>query len=1065
MPSGQTGAGASDQPRASNESRWKVWGRTAFDKSIVISDWAAGYANAGSAKLGGERFFPKSNDFPEEVDKCERILRAFTVEGVAAEVKEVDVPDGKGSFMKKQRKVLRKIPPKLIKQARGIIIYTSMRSGIAPLGGSGGVGLMMARLPDGSWSAPSSITPNNFAVGLLLGFDIFDAILLVNTDTAMEKFKGHKVTLGAETAVAAGPFGAGISGEMGLDKTPVYSYVRSRGLYGGVEAIAQAFLHRFDENERVYYWPGVTASDIFEGKVRLPPQVEPLHRALRDAELGIAQGDSLDKTIYENVLAPPNRAVSVLQQDEASEMLQDGERLKLPPTPEELDAMEEAGIPDEYDLELERQALQERLEAEKREREEIRNLPPPPKHPDVVKYWANRPRPGANRRVPPPLSPAGNSLSSSRVASPSPLRKEAAAAADSGDVAMDTAAAEAASASERAVDDKVQEVEQDISQKGSSGLDELPIDSEAPPVYEEDAEKIVASDDKKDIEHVTADTSRDSGHASMAAADTAAEPLANGGLVAEHSDKPDGEDVPHQEGGAQKTSDDTNGQEAAAELTKQAPETHAVLNEAGIESEAETDDFEDALTASESAPVQLGHVASERATDLAEIPPTPKIAEPSSPAPASPRPLSPRPESARSVEAASSVGSHGASEGTAAGEGSQKPARPVRPPRARARPVSTLVTEVPDRSANGSPGLLSPHGALDTTPTTAIAEEQSKAPRMMVFLDWDETITAQDTLSLIAPPAGTQQDGEDFAHYTEAYMTDLSSHEQTFGERDTLEKQTAYLESIDEVEKTSVNRVEQGGLFVGVKMADIQRRAETVSFRDGWDGAHEWLEQKAEEGDAETDIISVGWSAEFIRHALAHRRRSQRPRDSEQASRVPKIICANEIEMRTDESGEQVGSGRLTKSKEALDLATDDGESSRSGIRTGVHKLNELKRLRSRSAPSSSSSFKAPVTVYVGDSNTDLPCLLEARYGLLMGGNESLKATIARVGLQEKLQDAEEWLKIQEGEDGGKDTDTGDTETDTDMQNTLIAVRDWDEAVKVLERILARHSAQTDNVA
>nr|CDI52783.1 conserved hypothetical protein [Melanopsichium pennsylvanicum 4] len=409
-------------------SRWTRWGKTAFNKSIVVSDWASGYANSASAKIGGERFWPKSNDFPEEIAKCERILRAFTVEGIEtkpspssspstspnAELEHDNSVDEKQkkkqeSFIHKKRKVLRKIPPAVIKRAKGIVIYTAMRSGIAPLGGAGGAGLMLARLPDGSWSAPSAISPNNIAVGLLLGFDIFDVILIVNTEQAMESFKSHKVTLGAETAVAAGPFGTGISAEMGIDRIPVFSYVRSRGLYGGVEAMAQAFLHRFDENERIYYWPGVTARDILEGKARKPPLMDPLYRALRDAETGIAQGDSLETKIYEVVNAPPNVAVRQLQKEENAQLLQDGERLRLPPTPEELMAMEEAGIPDEIDLELERKVKEEAERRAIEEKKEIMALPPPPTHKKVLSYWESRGTiPGGKRRVAPAPSPLQN---------------------------------------------------------------------------------------------------------------------------------------------------------------------------------------------------------------------------------------------------------------------------------------------------------------------------------------------------------------------------------------------------------------------------------------------------------------------------------------------------------------------------------------------------------------------------------------------------------------------------------------------------------------------------------
>lgn len=82
---------------SSSSGKWGKWGRSAFDKSIKLSDWASGYANAGAAKIGAERFWPRSNDTEEEIAKCERILRAFTVEGITAkDEKEEEVADGKG---------------------------------------------------------------------------------------------------------------------------------------------------------------------------------------------------------------------------------------------------------------------------------------------------------------------------------------------------------------------------------------------------------------------------------------------------------------------------------------------------------------------------------------------------------------------------------------------------------------------------------------------------------------------------------------------------------------------------------------------------------------------------------------------------------------------------------------------------------------------------------------------------------------------------------------------------------------------------------------------------------
>lgn len=68
----------------------------------------------------------------------------------------------------------KKIPPQVIRDAKGICIYTSMKSALAPFGGMNGTGLLLGRLPDGSWSPPSCICPNYYSAGFVIGLDIVD---------------------------------------------------------------------------------------------------------------------------------------------------------------------------------------------------------------------------------------------------------------------------------------------------------------------------------------------------------------------------------------------------------------------------------------------------------------------------------------------------------------------------------------------------------------------------------------------------------------------------------------------------------------------------------------------------------------------------------------------------------------------------------------------------------------------------------------------------------------------------------------------------------------------------
>ncbi|GAA5896947.1 hypothetical protein JCM8208_006120 [Rhodotorula glutinis] len=308
--------------------QWNSWGESAMYKGIALSDNVGTRVNGWAEGVGAERFWPTSNDGVQEMEKAARIIKAFTVEGVGAKVEKKDEKTGK----KIQRRIQRKIPARVFRQAKGLVVFSSLRNGIAPFGGAGGTGVILARLEDGSWSAPSFISPNNLAVGLMAGLDLFDCVLILRTQEAVDSFASHKVTIGSEISVAAGVYGGGTSIEMGIDRQPVMSYVKTRGLYAGVELVGQAILYRFDEAERVYFWPGITQKDILSGRTRAPREAEVLFQAIDDAESGAAQrAHGLENEFFEE-----------LDWEDPQQLdLHDGETLKLPPTPEQLEREEE----------------------------------------------------------------------------------------------------------------------------------------------------------------------------------------------------------------------------------------------------------------------------------------------------------------------------------------------------------------------------------------------------------------------------------------------------------------------------------------------------------------------------------------------------------------------------------------------------------------------------------------------------------------------------------------------------------------------------------------------------
>ncbi|GAA5926564.1 hypothetical protein JCM1841_001446 [Sporobolomyces salmonicolor] len=245
----------------------------AWDTAYKISDKLGHWTNKQGAKLGFEAFYPTSLD--KEVTKAARILRTFTMDAA-------DLPEETLRDRRKSQRVLRKIPPAALSSAAGIAIFTVFRAGLVT-SGAGGSGVVIARLKDGSWSAPSGILLHTLGFGLLAGVDIYDVVLILRNEKAVESFSHPRISLGAEISVAAGPVGNGMQLETAVQVSPVWSYTKSKGLYGGIQLDGTILIERDDENERSY-GHRLRAKEILAGAVPAPHWCTGLHQTLLAAE-------------------------------------------------------------------------------------------------------------------------------------------------------------------------------------------------------------------------------------------------------------------------------------------------------------------------------------------------------------------------------------------------------------------------------------------------------------------------------------------------------------------------------------------------------------------------------------------------------------------------------------------------------------------------------------------------------------------------------------------------------------------------------------------------------------
>ncbi|KAG8629779.1 hypothetical protein KVT40_001398 [Elsinoe batatas] len=256
----------------------KSGGKVGFDKLYALVDKLGPPVNRLSNKLGSEAFWPTTMD--KECDKAARILKSFCKDGFYAEEER---PSADGP--KAKQRVLMKIPAEVIRNAVGLAIFTTMRTGLW-IGGSGGSGVLVARKADGSWSSPSGIQVQTLGLGFLVGVDIYDCVLVINNQKALEAFTRVRTTIGGDLSVSAGPFGMGgmVESEVHKRQAPIFNYIKSRGFYAGVQIDGTLVIERNDENER-FYGEKITAQDILKGKVRHPPyECRGLYETLKAAE-------------------------------------------------------------------------------------------------------------------------------------------------------------------------------------------------------------------------------------------------------------------------------------------------------------------------------------------------------------------------------------------------------------------------------------------------------------------------------------------------------------------------------------------------------------------------------------------------------------------------------------------------------------------------------------------------------------------------------------------------------------------------------------------------------------
>ncbi|KAF7591731.1 hypothetical protein BBP40_001175 [Aspergillus hancockii] len=176
----------------------------------------------------------------------------------------------------------KELPEKVLANAKGLAICTVVKAGM--LGSARfGSGLVIARLDNDSWSAPSAISLAGVGFGGQFGFELTDFVFILDDAGLRSLTRMGSLTIGANISIAFGPVGrnaefTGSANTSGI--AMMFAYSKTKGLFGGVSVEGGLLVERRHANKRLYNCK-VTAGQLLGGEIPSPPEAAPLLRILQ----------------------------------------------------------------------------------------------------------------------------------------------------------------------------------------------------------------------------------------------------------------------------------------------------------------------------------------------------------------------------------------------------------------------------------------------------------------------------------------------------------------------------------------------------------------------------------------------------------------------------------------------------------------------------------------------------------------------------------------------------------------------------------------------------------------
>lgn len=184
---------------------------------------------------------------------------------LAAQEKEQDRLEDAGRVLTEILNVPDNIPQELLDRAECVIVLPSVKKFAIGIGGSYGRGAMICRSGGnftGGWGTPAMYALEGANIGIQLGGNMTDFVLLVMNPGGAKSLLKSKVKLGADAAAAAGPKGRNAQAATDVVmRAEVLSYSRAKGLFAGISLEGSTLRSDGGANENLY-GKKLSATDI-----------------------------------------------------------------------------------------------------------------------------------------------------------------------------------------------------------------------------------------------------------------------------------------------------------------------------------------------------------------------------------------------------------------------------------------------------------------------------------------------------------------------------------------------------------------------------------------------------------------------------------------------------------------------------------------------------------------------------------------------------------------------------------------------------------------------------------